>query len=93
MSITSLIILLIIAGICGAIGKSISGYSLGGCIVSIVVGFIGAIIGQWISNKFHLPEFFVVNVGGKDFPIVWAIIGSTIFSIIVGLLTRNKKNS
>ena len=45
MSLTSLIILLIVAGICGSIGRAIAGYSHGGCLVSIALGFIGAIVG------------------------------------------------
>jgi uncharacterized membrane protein YeaQ/YmgE (transglycosylase-associated protein family) len=40
-----ILISLIIAGIAGSIARSLSGFSRGGCIISIVVGFIGAIIG------------------------------------------------
>lgn len=93
MSFVSFLLLLVIAGVCGAIGKSISGYSMGGCIVSIVVGFIGAVLGQWLAHKFHFPLFYVIYVGGKAFPIVWAIIGSTLFALVVGLLTKGKKKN
>ena len=86
MDLTQLLILLIIAAICGGIGQSLAGYDLGGCLVSIVVGFIGAYIGLWLAAKFDLPEIFAVTVGGRRFPIVWAIIGSAIFTFIVGLL-------
>jgi len=86
MTITELIILLVIAAICGGIGQSLAGYDLGGCLVSIVVGFIGAYIGMWLAGKFGLPEIFAINVGGKTFPIIWAVIGSAIFTLIVALL-------
>lgn len=92
MSLINIIILLVIAAICGGIGQSIAGYSLGGCLVSIVVGFIGAIIGQWMAAKFDLPEFFVLHVAGKSIPVVWTIIGSTVFALIVGMVSRGRKN-
>ena len=88
MSLIELLILLIIAAVCGAIGQSLAGYDLGGCLVSIVVGFIGAYIGIWLAGKFGLPEIFAVNVGGRSFPIIWAIIGSAIFTLIVALIRR-----
>lgn len=86
MTLTELLILLVIAAICGGVGQSLAGYDLGGCFVSIVVGFIGAYIGKWMSIKFGLPEIFTINVGGKSFPIVWAVVGSAVFTLIVALL-------
>ncbi|HZF65712.1 MAG TPA: GlsB/YeaQ/YmgE family stress response membrane protein [Chitinophagaceae bacterium] len=88
MSITELIVLLIIAAICGGIGQSLAGYDLGGCLVSIVVGFIGAYIGLWLASKFGLPEIFAVNIGGKSFPIIWSVIGSAVLTFIVALIRR-----
>jgi uncharacterized membrane protein YeaQ/YmgE (transglycosylase-associated protein family) len=86
MTVTGFIILLIIAGLAGALGQAIGGYSQGGCIVSIILGFVGAVIGTWLANQFGLPTLFAVNIDGQPFPIVWAIIGAAIFSAIVGLL-------
>lgn len=88
MGIVEFLVLLLIAAICGSIGQSLAGYSLGGCLVSIVVGFIGAYLGLWIAGKFGLPEIFAVNIGGKTFPIVWAVIGSAILTLIIGLIRR-----
>lgn len=88
MGLIELLILLAIAGICGSIGQAIAGYTRGGCLVSIVVGFIGALLGSWISVQMGLPEYFNVSVGGRNFPILWSIIGSVIFVAIVGLFTR-----
>jgi uncharacterized membrane protein YeaQ/YmgE (transglycosylase-associated protein family) len=86
MTLTELLILLVIAAICGGIGQSLAGYDLGGCFVSIIVGFIGAYIGMWIAGKMGLPEIFAINVGGKTFPIVWAVIGSAVFTLIIALI-------
>jgi uncharacterized membrane protein YeaQ/YmgE (transglycosylase-associated protein family) len=88
MSILSLLLLLLIAAICGGLGQSLVGYSVGGCLVSIVVGLIGAYVGVWVAGKFGLPELFTVDVGGEHFPIIWSIIGSAIFAAVLGLINR-----
>ncbi len=84
------IVLFIIAGICGALGQAISGYTRGGCLVSIALGFIGAIIGMWLARSAKLPELFALDIGGTRFPIIWSIIGATIFVAIIGLITRRR---
>ena len=90
MGLIEFLILLLIAGICGSIGQAIAGFTRGGCLVSIVVGFIGALLGSWLSIQLGLPEFFNINVGGSNFPIIWSIIGSIIFVAIVGLITGRR---
>jgi uncharacterized membrane protein YeaQ/YmgE (transglycosylase-associated protein family) len=88
MTLIGFLVLLLIAAICGAIGQSLAGYDLGGCLVSIIVGFIGAYIGMWIAGKFGVPVIFEISVEGKPFPVVWAVIGSAIFTLIVALIRR-----
>jgi uncharacterized membrane protein YeaQ/YmgE (transglycosylase-associated protein family) len=90
LTLLEFLLLLLIAGICGSIGQSIAGFSRGGCIVSIVVGFIGALLGTWMSAQLGLPELFNIEVGGNTFPIIWSIIGSVVFVVIVSLLTRRR---
>jgi uncharacterized membrane protein YeaQ/YmgE (transglycosylase-associated protein family) len=91
MSILEFLILLIVAGICGSLAQSIAGYSHGGCLVSIVLGFIGALIGTWLARLARLPELFTIQVGGHDFPIIWSIIGAALFSAVLSLLTRPRR--
>ena len=88
MTLIGFLVLLLIAAICGGIGQALAGYNLGGCLMSIIVGFIGAYIGLWIAGKFDLPVFFEISVQGRPFPVVWAVIGSAIFTLIVALLRR-----
>jgi uncharacterized membrane protein YeaQ/YmgE (transglycosylase-associated protein family) len=88
MTIIGFLVLLLIAAICGGIGQTLAGYDLGGCLVSIVVGFIGASIGLWIAAKMALPRFFEITIDGKPFPIIWAVIGATVFTLIMALLRR-----
>lgn len=91
MSLFGLLILLLIAAICGGIGQSISGYSMGGCLISIVVGFVGAFIGKWLAAELGLTYLLPVDIDGEVFPIIWAIIGSALFTLIIGLLSRGRK--
>ncbi|HEX28620.1 TPA: hypothetical protein ENG04_00885 [Candidatus Poribacteria bacterium] len=87
MSVIQILILLLIAAVCGSIGKAIVGYSRGGCLVSIALGFIGAVIGSWIAIKLGLPVIFSVRVGNERFPVIWSIIGSAIFVAFINLLS------
>jgi uncharacterized membrane protein YeaQ/YmgE (transglycosylase-associated protein family) len=90
MTIIDLLVLLVIAGICGALGQAISGFSRGGCLVSIALGFVGAVLGMWLSRQLGLPELFSVRIGTTNFPIIWSIIGSALFVAIISLLTRGR---
>ncbi|MBI3650259.1 MAG: GlsB/YeaQ/YmgE family stress response membrane protein [Acidobacteria bacterium] len=90
MSIGSLLALLIVAGICGGIGKSIAGYGNGGCLASIALGFIGSFLGMWIADELSLPRLFTLNIGGRAFPIIWSIIGSALFVAVLGWFSRRK---
>jgi uncharacterized membrane protein YeaQ/YmgE (transglycosylase-associated protein family) len=88
MTLLGFLILLIIAAIAGALGQALAGYSLGGCLISIVVGFIGAFLGSWLAGQFNLPEPFLVTIQGETFPLLWSIVGSALFALVLGLLTR-----
>ena len=88
MTLFDLLILLLVAGICGAIGQAISGYSRGGCLVSIALGFVGAVLGLWLARAMALPELFAIQIGTTKFPIVWSIIGSALFVAVIALITR-----
>jgi uncharacterized membrane protein YeaQ/YmgE (transglycosylase-associated protein family) len=90
MTLLELLVLLVIAALAGGIGQALSGYSVGGCLVSIVVGYIGAFIGLWIARQVGLPELLPITVGGETFPFVWSILGSAILTLILGLITHRR---
>ena len=91
MSIVELLILLLVAGICGACGKAIVGWFPGGFLASIGVGFVGALVGTWLARLVGLPEFFAVHVGGTTFPIVWSILGSAVFVGVISLIAGRRR--
>ena len=91
LTITGLLILLLIAGICGAIGRAMGGGTGGGFLVSIAVGFIGALLGSAIAHYVRLPELLVVTVDHRPFPILWSIMGAALFVAILHLLSGRRR--
>ena len=87
MSLLDFILLLLIAGVCGALAQAIVGYSHGGCLVSIVLGLIGAMLGTWLARLLTLPDLFTVVIGGQVFPVLWSIVGAALFVAILSLFT------
>ena len=88
MTVLEVILLLVIAGVCGSLGQAIAGYSRGGCLVAIALGFIGALFGVWIARALSLPEVFPIAIGEVRFPVIWSIIGSALFVAVLGLISR-----
>ena len=84
------IVLLLIAAICGAIGKALAGGSRGGLITSIALGFVGAVFGSWMGRELRLPEPLVIQVSGHPFPVVWSIVGGAVIVAVLHLMTRRR---
>jgi uncharacterized membrane protein YeaQ/YmgE (transglycosylase-associated protein family) len=89
-SLTGLFVLLLVAAICGAIGRAIAGGTRGGCLVSVAVGFIGALLGTWIARAIRLPDVLAISIDGHPFPIVWSIIGAALFVAFIHLLSGRR---
>jgi len=87
MTLIDFLLLLLVAGVCGAIGQAITGFSRGGFLIAIVLGFIGAFVGVWLAGKLGLPEIFVLRIGATNFPIVWSIIGAGLVIGVIGLIS------
>jgi len=90
MTVGGILLLLLIAAISGGLAQAIVGFSRGGCAVSIVVGFIGALIGWWLSDALNLPLIFQINIQGQPFPIIWSIIGGVVFVAIISLISGRR---
>ena len=88
ISIVGLLLLLLVAAICGSVGKALGGGTRGGLIVSIALGFIGALIGPWLAGKLGFSEPLVITVGGHPFPVVWSIVGAALFVALIHLVSR-----
>ena len=91
MSVIDFFVLLIIAGVCGSIGQAIVGTSRGGCLVAIVLGFIGAMLGMKLAGALGLHEMLAVKIGGQVFPVIWSIIGAAVFVAVQNLITVRRR--
>jgi uncharacterized membrane protein YeaQ/YmgE (transglycosylase-associated protein family) len=91
MTLFELLLLLLVAGVCGAVGRGIAGgYSHSGCLGSIALGFIGALLGTWVARALRLPPIIEWRVGREVFPVLWSIMGSALFVAVLGLFTRRR---
>ena len=88
MSILDFLVMLLIAGICGALARMLVGYSHGGCLASIALGFVGALLGMWLARLSGLPDLLPLRINGQVFPVVWSVIGAALFAGLLSLLTR-----
>jgi uncharacterized membrane protein YeaQ/YmgE (transglycosylase-associated protein family) len=88
MTLLDLLVLAIVAALCGIVAQSLVGYSVGGCLVSAVVGYVGALLGLWLARQFGLPQWLTVSIGGHPFPIVWSVLGSVLLVAVLAFFRR-----
>jgi uncharacterized membrane protein YeaQ/YmgE (transglycosylase-associated protein family) len=90
MTVLEILLLLLIAGICGSLAQALAGYSHGGCLVSIVLGLIGALVGTWLARLVGLGEVLAIRIGSESFPVVWSVIGAALFAGLLNLVSRRR---
>jgi len=88
MSVVDLLLLLLVGAICGAIAEMIVGFSPGGFLASVAIGFLGALIGTWLAGRLGLPSVLAVRIGGYTIEILWAILGAIILLLIISFFRR-----
>jgi len=91
VSLEALGVLLGIAIVCSVIAQGLTGYSTGGFIVSTGVGLIGAVFGMWLPPALNIPRGYTLDVGGTEFPLIWAIAGSGLLVAALGALQGNRR--
>lgn len=91
MTLVGLLFLLLVAALAGGLGQAIVGYTTGGCLVSIALGFVGALIGGWLAGQVGLPEPFPVTIDGQTFPLIWSIVGAALFVALLSLISGRRR--
>jgi uncharacterized membrane protein YeaQ/YmgE (transglycosylase-associated protein family) len=91
MNFFSFLFLLLIASVAGSIGAKLAGRKRLGCLSSIVLGFIGALIGTFLAQKLDLPLLITIKFGSHHFPVIWAVLGAALFVAFLNLISRPGK--
>ena len=91
MTLMGVLLLLLVAAVAGGLGQAIVGYSTGGCLVSIALGFVGALIGGWLAGRLGLPEPFPITIEGQTFPLIWSIVGAALFVAVLSLISGRRR--
>jgi uncharacterized membrane protein YeaQ/YmgE (transglycosylase-associated protein family) len=78
-SFTGIAVLLVIAAVCGGLGRAIAGGARGGLLTAIGIGFIGAWIGSYAAHRFNLPNVWSVVIEGRSYSVIWSIAGAAVF--------------
>lgn len=81
--------MLIVAGACGFIASQLMGAKRVNIILLIVLGFVGAAVGNWAANFFGFPPILTISAGGHAFPLVWTILGSMLVVAIVTMIGQH----
>ena len=87
MTILEVVLLIVVAVICGSVARALGGGARGGCLTSLAVAFIGALLGGKLSQLAELPEPFMLTLGGRSLPVLWSIIGGALFVAALSLLS------
>lgn len=79
----------LVALLVGALGARIAGrHHQYGCLASIVIGLVGALVGRFVSEATGVQDFWVIDIDGRPFPVFWSILGAAVLVAILTLFTR-----
>lgn len=76
-----LIYYIVIAFVIGTIAQLITGYHKHRTFTTLILGFAGVIVGDFLSNHFNLPDIYFFGIS-----IFWSILGAIIFILLFRLI-------
>jgi uncharacterized membrane protein YeaQ/YmgE (transglycosylase-associated protein family) len=82
-SIKGLVVMVVIAAVCGGLGRAIAGGARGGLLTAIAIGFVGAWGGSYAAHRFGLPDILSVGIEGHSYPVLWSIAGAALFVTVI----------
>ncbi len=87
ITLPGIVVTLLIAALIGALAQLLVGYTRGGCLMSLLVGLVGALLGSWIASLLRMPP--LLEFGGVD--VIWTLIGSAVFVLILSLVMGGRR--
>ncbi len=91
MGIVYIACLFVVAAAVGMLAQFITGYSRGGCPISFIVGFFGAMVGPAAARELGIFEPLYVPLGPTNFPLVTSAVTAFVLVVLVNLLTKRRK--
>ncbi len=82
MALSSIITWIIVGGIAGFLAERVIGGFHIGCIGTVLVGVVGAFVGGWLFNQFHIT----IGVTGILNTIVTSFVGAVVLLLVLRLL-------
>ena len=89
MTIEEILVLVVMAAVLGVLSQRVLGTKLGGLIVSIVLGIIGAFVGRMIGHHIPMTIRFNLEIGDARFPVLWSLFGALVTTFLVGLVAKS----
>jgi uncharacterized membrane protein YeaQ/YmgE (transglycosylase-associated protein family) len=86
----SFVLTLLVAAVIGSLGAAIAGRREQGCLVNILVGFAGALLGRWLSRTLDIDDPLSLTIGETTFPLVWSVVGAALFVAVIVFLTGGR---
>lgn len=88
MTIIGFLLFILVGAICGGIAEAVVGFSPGGFLMSVAVGFAGAWIGGAIAPRMGLPSLLAVRIEGHSIEVVWAVLGAIVLLLAMSVIRR-----
>jgi uncharacterized membrane protein YeaQ/YmgE (transglycosylase-associated protein family) len=89
MTLEEVVILIVMAAVLGILSQRLLGYKLGGLVISIVLGFIGAFLGRLIGQHVPVGFRFHLQIGDTSFPVLWSLLGCLAATFVAGFIAKS----
>jgi len=85
-----LLLLLLVAGVIGAINHALWHRARGSLVLAIAVGLVGGLLGAALATPLGLPRIITLPVGSLQIPLGWALFGALVSVVLVRMETRRR---
>jgi uncharacterized membrane protein YeaQ/YmgE (transglycosylase-associated protein family) len=88
MKPAELVLIALVAIICGSLAQLTSSYSRGGWVVNLGVAFAGALVGVIVSRLLNAPAIYDIEYRQIDFPVIYSLVGAALFLGAIGFMVK-----
>ena len=88
MNLIDFALIALVAIVCGTIAQLTSGFSKGGWIVNLIIGFFGSLAGVFISRMLNAPVIYDIVIQSTKFPVIYCIVGAALSLAAIGFIIK-----